>query len=132
LKHGYEQGGQMTEATTMVQKLEELEKKVETVTALVDNLREENQKLKSLLAEKVRELGSASTRPMHTQDFDDQLKRLQDKIIELESRERERAGWDIKRDDIRKRLESVLVRVAKMEEALAESVPSEEGDGDRI
>lgn len=122
----------MTEATSMVQKLEELEKKVETVTALVNNLREENQKLKSLLAEKVRELGSASSSSLHTQDFDEQITRLQDKIIELESRERERVGWDIKRDDIRKRLESVLVRVAKMEESLAESIPSEEGDGDRI
>jgi len=115
----------MSEAVSLVAKLEELEKKVVAATAIINNLREENHRLKTALAEKVRELNAMQSQ-LTSSASDVEMVGMRAKIAELEVHQREYQDWQQKKDDIRKRLESVMGKIAHMEETLAEPISEEE------
>jgi ABC-type transporter Mla subunit MlaD len=119
----------MTEPESFADKLEELAKKVERATFLIENLREENRKLKAALAEKVKESVAPSAKSGDVAELEQRLATLTKRNQDLEEFLRDNETWIKRKDDIKKRLETILEKVAKLEEPHEEIfVEEEEGD----
>jgi predicted transcriptional regulator len=119
----------MPEPESFANMLEELTRKVERATFLIENLRVENNKLKAALAEKVKSGITPSATTGVAADFEQRLATLTKRNQELEEFLRDNETWIQRKDDIKKRLEGILERVAKLEEPHEEIfVEDEEGE----
>jgi len=119
----------MSEPESIADKLEELAKKVERATFLIENLREENRKLKTMFAEKVKEGVALPAKSGAVAELEQRLATLTKHNQDLEEFLRDNETWIKRKDDIKKRLESILERVAKLEEP-HEDIFVEEEEGE--
>ena len=119
----------MTEPENIADKLDELAKKVERATFLIENLREENRKLKAALAERVKQAAVAPVASGTNAELEQRLSVLTKRNQDLEEFIHDNETWIKRKDDIKKRLETILERVAKLEEPHEEIfVEGEEGE----
>ena len=119
----------MPEPESISDKMEELAKKVERATFLIENLREENRKLKAALAERVKESVATPVMSSDVSELEHRLTTLAKRNQDLEEFIRDNETWIKRKDDIKKRLETILERVAKLEEP-HEDIFAEEEEGE--
>jgi len=119
----------MTEPESIADKLDELAKKVERATFLIENLREENRKLKVALADKVKQAVVAPVTSGDNAELEQRLATMSKRNQDLEEFIHDNETWIKRKDDIKKRLETILERVAKLEEP-HENIFGEEEEGE--